>query len=150
MEFEFSNEIWEWRGPAPFYFVSVPEDQADEIREAAKKYGIEALITDDYLEVEAKCAELSPELVLGTQMERHIAKRLGVPCAVISTPGQRLGGFWPWGGSFSRVGQSFFMGWGYGLPGGSCMPRWSGRLPKAWFLRRQCVCARCMPAVALW
>jgi light-independent protochlorophyllide reductase subunit B len=24
--------------------------------------------------------------VLGTQMERHIAKRLGIPCAVISTP----------------------------------------------------------------
>jgi hypothetical protein len=36
MDFEFSNEIWEWRGPAPFYFVSVPEDQAEEIREAAK------------------------------------------------------------------------------------------------------------------
>ena len=36
MEIEFSNEIWEWRGPAPFYFVSVPDDQADEIREAAK------------------------------------------------------------------------------------------------------------------
>jgi Domain of unknown function (DUF1905) len=36
MEFEFSNEIWEWRGPAPFYFVSVPADQAEEIREAAK------------------------------------------------------------------------------------------------------------------
>jgi Domain of unknown function (DUF1905) len=36
MEFEFSNEIWEWRGPAPFYFVSVPDDQAEEIREAAK------------------------------------------------------------------------------------------------------------------
>ena len=36
MEFEFSNEIWEWRGPAPFYFVSVPEDQAEQIREAAK------------------------------------------------------------------------------------------------------------------
>jgi len=44
------------------------------------------LITDDYLEVEAKVAELQPELVLGTQMERHIAKRLGVPCAVISAP----------------------------------------------------------------
>ncbi len=59
---------------------------AREVREAAKKYGIEALITDDYLEVEEKCAELSPELVLGTQMERHIAKRLGLPCAVISAP----------------------------------------------------------------
>jgi light-independent protochlorophyllide reductase subunit B len=57
-----------------------------ELREAAKKYGVEPLITDDYLEVEAQIAELQPELVLGTQMERHIAKRLGVPCAVISAP----------------------------------------------------------------
>lgn len=57
-----------------------------DVREAAAKYGVEALITDDYLEVEAKVAELHPELVLGTQMERHIAKRLGVPCAVISAP----------------------------------------------------------------
>jgi light-independent protochlorophyllide reductase subunit B len=59
---------------------------AREIREAAKSYGVEALITDDYLEVEARVAELQPELVLGTQMERHIAKRLGLPCAVISAP----------------------------------------------------------------
>jgi light-independent protochlorophyllide reductase subunit B len=29
---------------------------------------------------------LQPDLVLGTQMERHIAKRLGIPCAVISAP----------------------------------------------------------------
>ena len=59
---------------------------AREVREAAKSYGIEALITDDYLEVEQKVSELAPDLVLGTQMERHIAKRLGVPCAVISAP----------------------------------------------------------------
>ena len=59
---------------------------AREVREAAKLYGVEALITDDYLDVEAKVAELQVELVLGTQMERHIAKRLGVPCAVISAP----------------------------------------------------------------
>ncbi len=59
---------------------------ARELREAALLYGVEALITDDYLDVEAKVAELQPELVLGTQMERHIAKRLSVPCAVISAP----------------------------------------------------------------
>ncbi|HET6195037.1 MAG TPA: ferredoxin:protochlorophyllide reductase (ATP-dependent) subunit B [Acetobacteraceae bacterium] len=59
---------------------------AREVREAAQRHGLEALITDDYLEVEAKVAELQPELVLGTQMERHIAKRLGIPCAVISAP----------------------------------------------------------------
>ena len=56
------------------------------VRQAAQELGIEALITDDYLEVEAKVAELHPELVLGTQMERHIAKKLGLPCAVISAP----------------------------------------------------------------
>jgi light-independent protochlorophyllide reductase subunit B len=59
---------------------------AREVREAAASHGVEALITDDYLEVEARVAELRPELVLGTQMERHIAKRLGIPCAVISAP----------------------------------------------------------------
>ena len=61
-------------------------EYAREVREAAKLYGVEALITDDYLDVEAHVAQLQPELVLGTQMERHIAKRLGVPCAVISAP----------------------------------------------------------------
>ncbi|MFN9649325.1 MAG: nitrogenase component 1 [Pseudanabaena sp.] len=56
------------------------------MREVAKKHGLEAVISDDYLAVEAKVAEAAPELVLGTQMERHIAKRLGIPCAVISAP----------------------------------------------------------------
>jgi light-independent protochlorophyllide reductase subunit B len=57
-----------------------------EMREAAAGFGLEPLVTDDYLAVEAAVAELRPDLVLGTQMERHIAKRLGVPCAVISAP----------------------------------------------------------------
>ncbi len=61
-------------------------ESARQVREYAASIGVEALITDDYLAVEQRVAELSPELVLGTQMERHIAKRLGVPCAVISAP----------------------------------------------------------------
>ena len=65
---------------------SYSREFAREVRDAAKTYGVEALITDDYLEVEARVAELRPELVLGTQMERHIAKRLGIACAVISAP----------------------------------------------------------------
>jgi light-independent protochlorophyllide reductase subunit B len=59
---------------------------ARDVREAAKAHGVEPLISDDYLEIEAAIAAAQPELVLGTQMERHIAKRLGVPCAVISAP----------------------------------------------------------------
>jgi light-independent protochlorophyllide reductase subunit B len=61
-------------------------EMAREVRAVAATLGVEALITDDYLEVEARLGELQPELVLGTQMERHIAKRLGIPSAVISAP----------------------------------------------------------------
>ncbi|GGB53127.1 ferredoxin:protochlorophyllide reductase (ATP-dependent) subunit B [Blastomonas aquatica] len=59
---------------------------ARDIRAAAAEHGVEPLITDDHLEVEDAIAAAHPELVLGTQMERHIAKRLSVPCAVISAP----------------------------------------------------------------
>ena len=61
-------------------------EYARDVRDAAKAMGIEALISDDYLEVEKAVGDLAVELVLGTQMERHIAKRLGIPCAVISSP----------------------------------------------------------------
>ncbi len=59
---------------------------ARDVRDAASRHGIDALITDDYLDVEKAIADVRPELVLGTQMERHIAKRLGIGCAVISAP----------------------------------------------------------------
>ena len=61
-------------------------EMAREVRAVAAEFGVEALISDDYLEVEAAIAAAQPELVLGTQMERHIAKRLGIPSAVISAP----------------------------------------------------------------
>ncbi|QJF53373.1 ferredoxin:protochlorophyllide reductase (ATP-dependent) subunit B [Roseobacter ponti] len=61
-------------------------EMARPIRSLAKEYGVEALITDDYLEVERSIEALQPEMILGTQMERHIGKRLGIPCAVISAP----------------------------------------------------------------
>ena len=34
-ELSFSGEIWYWRGPSPFHFVTVPEPQATEIRDVA-------------------------------------------------------------------------------------------------------------------
>lgn len=59
---------------------------AREVRAVAAEYGVEPLITDDHLEVEDAIVTVQPELVLGTQMERHVAKRLRIPCAVISAP----------------------------------------------------------------
>ena len=31
MDLEFSGEMWFWRGPAPFHFVTVPEEQSQDI-----------------------------------------------------------------------------------------------------------------------
>lgn len=41
MELEFTDTVFEWRGPAPYHFVRVPEDEADELRHvaAAVTYG---------------------------------------------------------------------------------------------------------------
>lgn len=35
MRLTFAGEIWEWRGPAPFHFVTVPEEESAEIEAAA-------------------------------------------------------------------------------------------------------------------
>ena len=34
-EIEFSGELYHWRGPAPYYFIRVPDGVADGIREVA-------------------------------------------------------------------------------------------------------------------
>jgi len=61
-------------------------EYAREMRVAAALHGVEPLITDDHMDVEAAIEAAHPELVLGTQMERHVAKRFRIPCAVISAP----------------------------------------------------------------
>ena len=35
MDLQFSGEVWHWRGPAPHHFVSVPEEECEQVREAA-------------------------------------------------------------------------------------------------------------------
>lgn len=32
MDFEFSGKIWVWRGPAPYYFVTVPVDHSSDLK----------------------------------------------------------------------------------------------------------------------
>ncbi len=39
MNIEFSGKIWFWRGPAPWFFVTVPAEQSRELR------GISGLVT---------------------------------------------------------------------------------------------------------
>jgi hypothetical protein len=35
IEFEYEGEIIHWRGPSPFHFVPVPQDESDIIKEVA-------------------------------------------------------------------------------------------------------------------
>jgi Domain of unknown function (DUF1905) len=35
MELMFSGEMWFWRGPAPWHFVTVPEEQSGELEAAS-------------------------------------------------------------------------------------------------------------------
>ncbi len=35
MEVVFTGEVWPWRGPSPFHFVTVPQFESDELRELA-------------------------------------------------------------------------------------------------------------------
>ncbi|MBU6213639.1 MAG: DUF1905 domain-containing protein [Actinomycetales bacterium] len=35
MRFKFTAAVWEWRGPAPFHFVSLPDADAAEVKDLA-------------------------------------------------------------------------------------------------------------------
>ena len=35
MDLKFSAEVWEWRGPAPYHFVTVPEAESAELEAMA-------------------------------------------------------------------------------------------------------------------
>jgi len=35
MDLEFAGDIWFWKGPSPYHFVSVPEDDCVELEEAS-------------------------------------------------------------------------------------------------------------------
>ncbi|HEX4215721.1 MAG TPA: DUF1905 domain-containing protein [Candidatus Dormibacteraeota bacterium] len=34
--FSFTGDVWEWRGPAPFYFITVPDEQSQRLRSISK------------------------------------------------------------------------------------------------------------------
>lgn len=59
---------------------------ADWFREQVLGYCDQVLITDDHTKVSDMITRLEPSAIFGTQMERHIGKRLEIPCGVISAP----------------------------------------------------------------
>lgn len=59
---------------------------AEWFKEQVQGFCDEILITDDHTKVGDMIARIEPSAIFGTQMERHIGKRLDIPCGVISSP----------------------------------------------------------------
>ena len=59
---------------------------ADWFREQVTGFCDEILITEDHTQVGDMIARFEPAAIFGTQMERHVGKRLDIPCGVVSAP----------------------------------------------------------------
>lgn len=59
---------------------------ANWFREQVSEYCDEVLISDDNGAIGDAIARLEPAAIFGTQMERHVGKRLNIPCGVIAAP----------------------------------------------------------------
>nr|AYD72506.1 photochlorophyllide reductase subunit B [Dasycladus sp. HV04045] len=59
---------------------------ADWFREQIQGFCDDVIISDDHEQIANLIAKIEPAAIFGTQMERHIGKRLDIPCGVISAP----------------------------------------------------------------
>jgi light-independent protochlorophyllide reductase subunit B len=59
---------------------------ADWFKQQVSEYCDEVLISDDNAAIADAIARLEPAAIFGTQMERHVGKRLNIPCGVIAAP----------------------------------------------------------------
>jgi light-independent protochlorophyllide reductase subunit B len=60
--------------------------RAQEFLEAVAPYTKDTIISVEFDQVRQKIGELQPDVVLGTQMERHTSAGFDIPCATISNP----------------------------------------------------------------
>jgi light-independent protochlorophyllide reductase subunit B len=61
--------------------------EAEWVREQLAGYlPDDVVVTDVFQDVAQRIAELGPDLVCGTQMERHACRKLDIPCMVIAPP----------------------------------------------------------------
>jgi light-independent protochlorophyllide reductase subunit B len=60
------------------------------LREHTADLTSDVLVTDDYRAVSRAIDRTRPDIVFGSQMERHSASAFGVPCAVVSPPAHIL------------------------------------------------------------
>jgi hypothetical protein len=64
----FSDAIWHWRGPAPYYFVTVPQDESDEI------HALSSMLTYGWgmIPVKARIGKTTWETAMFRKDERYV------------------------------------------------------------------------------
>ena len=82
MELAFTGRVIEWRGPAPYYFVSVPDEESADIREVA------AMATYGWgvIPVEARIGEVAFETSLFPKDGGYLLPLKKVVRAVVRVP----------------------------------------------------------------
>jgi light-independent protochlorophyllide reductase subunit B len=58
----------------------------DWFRQQVSQYCDRVIISEDHADIGDQIAQAEPAAIFGTQMERHVGKRLDIPCGVISAP----------------------------------------------------------------
>jgi len=61
-------------------------NDAEWFKNEVKNYCDQVVMSDDHTLIADLIAQTEPNAIFGTQMERHIGKRLSIPCGVISSP----------------------------------------------------------------
>ena len=61
-------------------------NEADWFKNQVQDYCDQVIITDDHTLVADLIVKADPHAIFGTQMERHVGKRISIPCGVISSP----------------------------------------------------------------
>lgn len=61
-------------------------NNAEWFKNQVSQYCDQVVISDDHTLIADLIAKIQPNAIFGTQMERHIGKRLSIPCGVISSP----------------------------------------------------------------
>ncbi|TVU53996.1 MAG: ferredoxin:protochlorophyllide reductase (ATP-dependent) subunit B [Arthrospira sp. PLM2.Bin9] len=59
---------------------------ADWFKQEVSEYCDQVLVSDDHGAIADAIASIEPAAIFGTQMERHVGKRLNIPCGVIAAP----------------------------------------------------------------
>jgi hypothetical protein len=93
MDFEFEGPVIEWRGPAPFYFLRIPEEDSADIKFAARgvEYWGQVPVVVRIGESEFKTALFPKDGQYLIPLKDAVRKPLGIEVDQVLTVGLNVG-----------------------------------------------------------